>query len=123
MAKSLPLLGDNCAQVGISAEAIVSGRELPVLPCSLITKGIVYELNSFRSKCDYSWDNFYEWLMRICKDEVVQTLPCIKSSISRLSKKRAELSRNKHHQQIPDLFKEPFFPQKKPTEALCLRIC
>ena len=49
MAKSLPLLGDNCAQVGISAETVVSGRELPVLPCSLITKGIVYELNTFRS--------------------------------------------------------------------------
>jgi hypothetical protein len=39
----------NCAQVGISAEAVVSGRELPVLPCSLIMKGIVYELNTFRS--------------------------------------------------------------------------
>ena len=49
MAKSLPLLGDNCAQVGISAEAIISGHELPILPCSLITKGIVYELSTFRS--------------------------------------------------------------------------
>ena len=37
MAKSLPLLGDNCAQVRISAEAVVSGREY-----SLSTKGIVY---------------------------------------------------------------------------------
>ena len=116
MAKSLPLLGDNCAQVGISAEAVVSGCELPVLPCSLITKGIVYELNTFRSKCDYSWDNFYEWLMRICKDEVPQTLPCVKSSLSRLSKKRSELSRNKHRQQIADLFKEPFSPQRNPSE-------
>lgn len=116
MAKSLHLLGDNCAQVGISAEAIVSGRELPVLPCSLITKGIVYELSTFRSKCDYLWDNFYEWLMKICKDDVPQTLPCVKASLSRLSKKRSELSRNKHRQQIADLFKEPFFPHRNPLK-------
>ena len=110
MAKSLPLLGDNCAQVGIFVEDVASGRALPVLPCSSI---IVYELGTFRSKCNYSWDDFYEWLRRICEDEVPQTLPCVKSSLSRLIKKRAELSRNKHHQQIADLFKEPFFPSLK----------
>ena len=49
MGKSLPLLSDNCAQVGISAEVVVSGCELPVLPCSLMTKGIVYELSTSRS--------------------------------------------------------------------------
>ena len=87
MAKSLPPLGDNCAQVGITSEAIVSSSELPSLPSSSITKGIVYELSSFRSKCDYSWDNFYEWLRKICADEVPQTLPCVKSALSRLSKK------------------------------------
>ena len=104
MAKSLLPLGDNCAQVGISAAAVVSGRELPLLPCSLITKGIVYELSTFRSKYDYSWDNFYEWLRRICEDEVLQTLPCVKAALSRLSKKRAEFSRNKHRQQIAHQF-------------------
>ena len=54
--------------------------------------------------------------MRICKDEVPQTLPCIKSSLPRLSKKRSELSRNKHRQQIADLFKEPFFPERNLSE-------
>ena len=118
MAKLLPPLGDNCAQVGISAEAIVFGCELPLLPCSLITKAIVHELSTFWSKCDYSWDNFYEWLRRICEIEVPQTLPCVKADLSRLSKKRAELSRNKHHQQIADLFKEPFFPPEISIEAI-----
>ena len=87
MAKSLPALGDYCAQVGITAEAIVSGCGLPLLPFSSITKGIAYELSTFRSKCDYSWDNFYEWLRKICGDEVPQTLPCVKAALSRLSKK------------------------------------
>jgi hypothetical protein len=46
--------------------------------------------------------------MRICKDEVPQTLPCVKFSLSRLSKKRSELSRNK---QIV-YFKVPFSPKE-----------
>ena len=44
------------------------------------------------------------------------TLPCVTTSLSRISKKRSELSQNKHHQQIADLFKEPFFPQRNPLK-------
>ena len=46
---SLSPLGDNCAQIGVFAEDLVAGRELPVLPSCLIMKGVVYELNIFRS--------------------------------------------------------------------------
>lgn len=40
--------------------------------------------------------------------------------MSRLNKKRSELSRCKHHQKIEELFKEPFFPPRKPLEQLPL---
>ena len=116
MARSLSPLGDNCAQVGISAEDLVSGRKLPDLQYSVINKGVVYELNLFRSKYNYSWDNLYDWLTRICGDIPSQTLPGIKAALFRLSKKRSELSRNKHHEQIEELFKEPFFPQKNSSK-------
>ena len=46
MALSLPYLGEHCEQVGISAQGIVN-HLLPVLPISLITKGVVFELNAF----------------------------------------------------------------------------
>ena len=49
-----------------------------------------------------------------------QTLPCVKSALSRLSEKRPELSCNKHRQQIASLFTEAFFPQRtslKPLEV------
>ena len=49
MAVSLSSLGDNCTQVEIFSEDLVAGHELPVLPNSLINKGIIYELNLFRS--------------------------------------------------------------------------
>ena len=35
-----------------------------------------------------------------------------------LSKKRADLSRNKQRQQIAGLFTEPFFPQRNPLKSL-----
>ena len=46
IALSLPYLGENCEQVGISAQGIVN-HILPVLPISSITKGVVFELNAF----------------------------------------------------------------------------
>ena len=48
MAKSLPLLGDNYAQVGI---AIVSGCELSVVPCSLSNPRRMHEGYSSRFMC------------------------------------------------------------------------
>lgn len=114
MAMSLSPLGDNCAQVGILAEDLVTGSELPVLAGPLISKGVVYELNTFRSKYNYSWENLYDWLTRICGNPPSLTLPCVKTALSRIIKKRSELSRNKHHLQIEELFREPFFPERRP---------
>jgi len=49
MATSLSPLGDHCEQIGISAKDLIAGCKLPVLPDSLISKGVAYELNNFRS--------------------------------------------------------------------------
>ena len=48
MAKSLPLLGDNYAQVGI---AIVSGYELSVVSCSLSNPRRMHEGYSSHFMC------------------------------------------------------------------------
>ena len=46
---SLPLLGEHCTQVGVFAEDLVTNQQLPVLQTDSISKGVVYELNVFRS--------------------------------------------------------------------------
>jgi len=42
---------NGCEQIGISAKDLIAGcnYKLPVLPDSLISKGVAYELNNFRS--------------------------------------------------------------------------
>ena len=119
MASSLPYLGENCEQVGITAQGIVK-RELPVLPISSITKGVILELNTFRSNSNFSWNCFYEWLKLILDDVLPVTPASIKAAVLRLSKKPSELSRNKHGDQIILLLQEPFFAgQSRPvTEQL-----
>ena len=107
MALSLPYLGEHCEQVGIFAQGIVN-HLLPVLPISSITKGVVFELNAFRVNCNFSWNCFYEWLTLMANDALPLTLTAVKSLVFRLNKKRSELSRNKHGNQIVLLFQEPF---------------
>ena len=115
MASSLPYLGENCEQVGITAQGIVT-RELPVLPISSITKGVVLELNTFRFNCNFSWNYFYEWLKLILDDVLPVTPASIKAAVLRLSKKSSKLSRNKHGGQIILLLQEPFFAgQSRPV--------
>ena len=97
----------NTEQVEISAQGIINYL-LPVLPISLITKGVVFELNAFRVKCNFSWNYFYEWLTLMANDALPLTLTAVKSLVFRLNKKRSELSRNKHGDQIVLLFQEPF---------------
>lgn len=116
MALSLPYLGEHCEQVGISAQGIVN-HLLPVLPISSITKGVVFELNAFRVNCNFSWNCFYEWLTLMANDALPLTLVAVKSLVFRLNKKRSELSRNKHGDQIVLLFQEPFFAQQSVPAA------
>ena len=116
MALSLPYLDEYCEQVGISAQGIVN-HLLPVLLISLITKGVVFELNVFRVNCSLSWNCFYEWLTLMANDALPLTLTAVKSLVFRLNKKRLELSRNKHGDQIVLLFQEPFFAQQSVPAA------
>jgi len=90
------------------------------LPISSITKGVVFELNTFRANHKFLRNCFYEWLKLILDDLLPITPACIKAAVSRLSKRSSELSHNKHGDQIILSFKEPFFlPQSMPvTEQL-----
>ena len=40
------------------------------------------------------------------------TLPSVKAALSQLNKKRTELIRNKHGDQVNEIFKQLFFPQR-----------
>jgi len=79
----------------------------------MITKGVVFELNKYRSSSLCSWNDFYGWLTKLCDGTPPSTLSSVKASLSRLSKKRAEMIRNKCADQLNELLKMPFFRQQK----------
>ena len=54
-------LENTVSRCEISAQGI-GNHLLPVLPISLITKGVVFELNAFQMNCNFSWNCFYECL-------------------------------------------------------------
>ena len=95
MALLLPHLGEHCEQVEISAQGIVN-HFLPVLPISLITKGVIFELNAFQLNCNFSWNSYYEWLTLMANDALPLTLMAVKSLVFGLNKKHSEPSHNKH---------------------------
>jgi len=74
----------------------------------MITKGIVFELNKYRSSSSWLLNDFYGWLTKLCGCMPPSTLPSIKASLSRLSKKRAKMIRNKCADQWSDFLKLPF---------------
>ena len=100
-------LGVHCRQAGICEEDLVTANQ-PKLT-KPVSKGVAYELNIYRKKNEYSWNIFYEWLEQL-SCEALPPLATVRVSISRLQKKRSELSRNKRHNEIEELFQEPFFP-------------
>ena len=53
----------------------------------------------------------------MANDALPLTLTAVKSLVFRLNKKRSELSRNKHGDQIVLLFQEPFFAQQSVPAA------
>ena len=96
--------GEHCKNAEESLLA-VDNRTLPKLTEPL-TKGIVLELSIFRKKHDVSWIAFYDWLGRM-STVGLPSLPTLKALISRVEKKRSELSRNKQYLKLQSLLKEP----------------
>ena len=75
------------------------GLDKKVIPP--ISRGILYELNTYRRANNHTWNDFYGWVP-------LPSLGLIKVAVSRLEKKCSELSQNKHPDQIQALFHEPF---------------
>lgn len=86
---------------------------LPALSSDILTKGVVFELNKYRSTNSHPWNDLYTWLTKLCGCTPPSSLPSVKAALYRLNKKRAELIRNKHSDQINQIFMQPFFPQPK----------
>ena len=99
-------LGKHCTKVGITEEVLLSEFSKKKLRKPL-TKGIVFELNAYRVKHSYSWNVFYEWLSAYSPKRL-PSQAVVRASISRLQKRKAELSRNKKHDDIDKLFQQPF---------------
>ena len=113
MAASDYILGEYCEDIGISTASLQDISLLPALSSNMLTKGVVFELNKYRSSNSHSWNDLYTWLTKLCGCTPPSNLPSVKAALSRLNKKRAELIRNKHSDQVKQIFKQPFFPQPK----------
>ena len=48
---------------------------LPILREEDLNKGIALELNQFRVDSNLSWEDFYEWIVRLCP---VATIPFLR---------------------------------------------
>ena len=105
-------------EAGISEDALFSFTQEHRLPklTRPVTKGIAYELNEFRVEYGYSWDEFYDWLTDLCERQL-PSLRAIRTSISRLLKKRSELSCDKKESEIDKLFQEPLFAKRDLCEC------
>ena len=113
MAASDYILGEYCEDVGISIANLQDISLLPALSSDMLTKGVVFELNKYRSSNSHSWNDLYTWLIKLYGCTPPSTLASVKAALSRLNKKRVELIRNKHSDQVNQIFKQPFFPQPK----------
>ena len=113
MAASDYILGEYCDDIGISIANLQDVSLLPTLSSDMLTKGVVFELNKYRSNNSHSWNDLYTWLTKLCGCTPPSTLASVKTALSKLNKKRAELIRNKCSDQVNQIFKQPFFPQPK----------
>ena len=107
------ILGEYCEGIGISKANLQDTTLLPKLSSDMFTKGIVFELNKYRICNSHSWNDLYTWLTKLCGCPPPSTLASVKAALSQLNKKRTELIRNKHGDQVSEIFKQSFFPQNK----------
>ena len=105
---------EHSRRVGLTIACLVgeSEEELPKLIC--LTKGIVYELSLLRKSIP--WSQFYDWAKTLC-GEPFATFSSFKVMVGRLEKKKAELSRNKKHDEFEQLLLQPFSVQRESTSS------
>ena len=91
------IFGEYYEGIGISKANLQDTSLLPKLSSDILTK----------------WNDLYTWLTKLCGCPPPSTLASVKAALSRLNKKRTELIRNKHGDQVSEIFKQLFFPQHK----------
>ena len=66
MAASDYILGEYCKDIGISIANLRDISLLPALSSDVVTKGVVFELNKYRSTSSHSWNDLYTWVTKLC---------------------------------------------------------
>ena len=64
-----------------------------------------------------SWSQFYDWIKALHGGSIAITFGSFKVMVGRLEKKRAELSRNKKHDELEHLLFQPFSMQQEYTSS------
>ena len=107
--------GEHSRKVGLTVACLIDDGELPQLTC--LSKGIVYELSLLRKSYNISWSQFYDWIKALHGGSIAITFGSFKVMVGRLEKKRAELSRNKKHDELEHLLFQPFSMQQEYTSS------
>ena len=86
--------GQFCKDAGILCDALMlESAVLPILRGEDLNKGIALELNQFRVDSNLSWEDFYEWIVRLCPVATIPSFTTMKVNISRLESKIKQLKR------------------------------
>ena len=101
--------GQFCKDAGILCDALMlESAVLPILREEDLNKGIDLELNQFRVDSNLSWQDFHEWIVRLCPVATIPSFTTMKVNISHLESKIKELKRNKQHVKLHDIMNEAF---------------
>ena len=74
------ILREYCEDIGISISHLQDISQLPALSSDMLTKGVVFELNKYRSSNSHSWNDLYTWLTKLCGCTQPSTLPSVKAA-------------------------------------------
>ena len=106
--------GQFCKDAGILCDALMlESAVLPILREEDLNKGIDLELNQFRVDSNLSWQDFHEWIVRLCPVATIPSFTTMKVNISRLESKIKELKRNKQHVKLHDVMNEAFIHSRR----------
>ena len=106
--------GQFCKDAGIVCDALMlESAVLPILREEDLNKGIALELNQFRVDSNLSWQDFHEWIVRLCPVATIPSFTTMKVNISRLESKIKELKRNKQHVKLHDIMNEAFIHSRR----------
>ena len=101
--------GEYCHKIGLTTENFNAGKHA----CQVadIQRGVIYELSCMRKRLSIPWVVFFENVESLTDSRFNVSFSCFKVMVGRLEKKRAELARNKRHEELEIYMSEPFCSQ------------